>query len=164
MRDIRRTKMTFILAMYLLTSSAAWAQAHSVSELSWMTGGWSGQVGPADGQQRLEEVWNRPHAGTMDAVVRMTNADQTVFIELITIVNEGDGVMLHMRQFDEHLVPRFDPAQKMQLVKLEENRASFEAVNEGGLKKLTYHRDGDKFSIDVVLSEGTAFTANLTAN
>ena len=71
-----------ILLLSLLLSLTAGASANGhlpgekgahphVASLSWMTGGWSGPVGP---DTVLEENWLEPMGGTIAALVRITLA------------------------------------------------------------------------------------------
>ena len=47
---------------------------------AWMTGGWSGPVGP---DTVLEENWLEPMGGTIAALVRITSPEGTAMVEIV---------------------------------------------------------------------------------
>ena len=68
----------------LLFIVLTWGQNNellSVNSLSWLTGAWQG---PINGDL-LEETWLPPRAGTIVALVRLTNELGTQFVEIIHI-------------------------------------------------------------------------------
>ena len=68
----------------LLFIVLTWGQNNellSVNSLSWLTGAWQG---PINGDL-LEETWLPPRAGTIVALVRLTNESGTQFVEIIHI-------------------------------------------------------------------------------
>lgn len=127
-----------------------------INRVAWLDGAWGGGVGEA----YLEENWSPPRAGMMQARVRMSSAGRVQMIEMITIREEGEDLMLYIQQFGTDLTPRFDPL-PMRATLIENNHVSFTATQAGGLKTVTYRRDGDDFNITVELSEGTNFIADL---
>lgn len=138
---------------------AAEDPAASIETLAWMEGRWAGPTGPS----RLEETWSAPAAGTMIAAVRMTTGEETSMVEMIIINEEDDGLTLRLQQFSNKHEPRFD-AQPLRMTAQTSNSVNFEAIGPGGLKKITYSRPAeDEFNIDVLLTEGTEFTAPLRA-
>ena len=124
----------------------------TVQDLAWMTGSWAGPMG---GGQALEETWTAPRAGSIAAVVRMLGQDATSMVELISIEEEGDSLMLHIQQWDPGFSPRPAGAQKLVLHAIGENRVAWEAVGEGGIRSLAYARPApDTFTIDVDTADG----------
>ncbi len=150
------------LAVILGLPGVALAQV-SLADLGWMQGAWRGQVGSGETPQFLEETWSASAAGTMTAMVRMRTAENTIFVELISIAESADGVYLHIQQFKPDMSPLFSPAQRMKLTELQGQQVTFVADTPGGLKSLTYRRDGSAFTINVGLTEGNTFVANLNA-
>ena len=124
----------------------------TVQDLAWMTGSWAGPMG---GGQVLEENWTAPRAGSIAAVVRMLGQDATSMVELISIEEEGDSLVLHIQQWDPGFSPRPGGAQKLVLHAVGENRVAWEAVGEGGMRSLAYARPApDTFTIDVDTADG----------
>lgn len=125
----------------------------TVEDLAWMTGTWAGPLD--DSGQVLEENWIVPRAGSMAALVRMVGQDATSMVELIVIEEEGDSLALHIQQWDAGFSPRTPAAQKLMLRAIGENRVSWEAVGEGGMRSLAYARPApDTFTIDVETADG----------
>jgi hypothetical protein len=155
-------RISIILVLVGLFLSPA-AIAADINDLAWMTGRWAGAMGPAT----LEETWNQPLAGTMVAAVRMSGPTETgpaatSMVELITINEENDNLVLRLQQFSKTMEPRF-PAQPLQMTSLGNKTVTFEAIGEGGLSKITYSRpENNTFNIEVTLTEGTNFVAPLS--
>lgn len=136
-----------LLLMGLWTSNT---NASDIEKLSWMTGTWIGQFGTME----LEETWNSPKAGSIQALVRMMSGEQMLMVEMIVIEEHEDSLRLRIQQWDPGMEPRESGRQTMQLVELEDEKVSFETEDEGPLKKLTYQLSADKeFEITVVNSE-----------
>lgn len=155
------SKATATLVLALLTSPA-WAAgpAATVADLAWMTGSWKGAMGPGT----LEENWSRPDAGSIASVVRGTANGQTNMIELIVIEESEGSLVLRLQQWNPGFVPRSPSAQEMRLAEISERRVSFEAVDEGSLKRLTYSRPADDtFVVDVETAGGAKIAFDLKA-
>jgi hypothetical protein len=137
---------------------AAAGPAATVSDLAWMTGSWKGAAGPGT----LEENWVRPDAGTMAALVRGTGAGATNMIELIVIEEAEGSLVLRLQQWNPGYQPRSPEPQEMKLIEVGERMATFEAVSEGGLKRLAYARPADDtFTLTVTTAQGAEFTLEL---
>lgn len=143
-------------------SSAAEAAAPpTVADLAWMTGAWAGPAGHGE----LEEHWTAPKAGSMQAVVRMTGGGATSMVELIVIEEAAGTLRLHLQQWGPGYRPLPAGAQAMTLVAMGENSVEFaaDAPSEHGIAKLRYARDGDTFTIGVVMAAGGVFDLALRA-
>ena len=87
-------------------------------------------------------------------------------IELIVIEEQGDSLVLYIKQWD---LPGFKARtpgahQRMELASLGERTVTFNAASEGGLASLTYSRPApDTFTVEVVLTEGTRIPIELKA-
>ncbi len=126
------------------------AFAKEIEDLSWLTGTWVGEIGDME----LEETWNQPKAGSIQAVSRLRNGDQMLMVEMIVIDEHEDSFRLRLQQWDPGMEPRATGRQTMELTELKEKQASFEASDEGPLKTLTYHRKSEtEFAITVVNSQ-----------
>ena len=145
---------TILSTLLLICSSAVYA---GVDDLAWMKGRWAGNLGPAT----LEETWNDPKAGTMVAVVRMSSPQGVGFVELIVINEEDDTLVLRLQQFSATYEPLMPSAHKMTMTGQTETSISF-AAEEGPIKKLSYSREGDTFTIAGEGDQGP-FTAPLQA-
>ena len=151
--------MRITLFIVTLIASASVSAQVKISDLSWMKGHWGGAVG----NTYLEETWTHPRSGTMTAAVRMTAGETTVMNELIIIAEENDTLVLRLRQFDTLFEPRTG-VEVMEMVSMTENSVHFKAIKEGGLQTITYTRPTEsKFKIEVLLTEGTTFVADLEA-
>ena len=151
--------MRILLASLLLLVSTSVLGAPSVADLQFMKGRWAGPLGPGT----LEETWNDPKAGTMVAVVRMSSAQGTVFVELIIISEENDTLVLRLRQFSPDYEPRTPGIQKMTMASQTDHSITFTSDSDEGLKKLTYTRVSEnEFTLDGVTVQGP-FKAELQA-
>ena len=160
----RAVELTLIVLIMALPMCLQANPAPTLADLHWMQGSWQGQVGGTeDNPQILEETWSKAAAGTQLAMVRMRTAKQTIFAELITITEVDDGLYLHIQQFAPDMTPRFSPAQRMRLTDMGEQQVTFQADSPGGLQSLTYARKEDNFTIQVMLTEGNQFVAELSA-
>ena len=131
----------------------------SVEELSWLTGSWEG---PINGNI-LEETWLEPRAGTIIALVRMTNEVGTDFVEIIHI-NELNGTLeLHLKLFDNALSQTTPKAHKFELTKIDKDYISFKGISPGAHRTLSYSRpEKDVFYIRFQPHIGNAVEIKLT--
>jgi hypothetical protein len=156
------TLMASTLLVLLSTSAipARAASSASVEDLAWMTGTWKGPMG----EQVLEETWIRPAAGTIAAMIRITDGDRTEVVELILIEEAEDSLVFRVRQWLPGYVPRSSEPQLMELTEIGERRVRFEAPEPRELRSLTYTRPTETaFNIDVETAEGAQFQINLDA-
>ena len=148
-------KMINFIVVTLITISAqtAWSgEKISISDLAWMSGHWSGPVGPGI----LEENWIKPVDGSIASLVRMTGDGKTSMVEMIVIEEENDSLVLRIQQWDPGFVPRTPNPQTMELLEMGENKVKFKATGTGGMKTLGYSRpSADSFNIDVETEQGT---------
>lgn len=130
------------------------AVAASLGDLQWMVGSWTGKLG----DQTVQEAWSTPSGGTMSTMIRLTDANTTVMIELISIREVDGSLILHLRQFSPALELRL--AQDMPLEKLTENSVRFTAPDGSGIAALTYRlMSAQSMEVDVTLADGTVLTA-----
>ena len=159
---MRRTLFVLLIAILLsVTAAAADNHGAKVADLAWMAGTWSGAMGPG----ALEENWAAPKNGSMAALVRGFSPDGTTnMIELISIEEEGDSLVLRLKQWNPGMEPRAEGFQVMKLVESKDRMVKFENTGEGGLAKLGYNRPADdKFVISIETPTGQAFDIELTA-
>ncbi len=155
---MRRT-LFVLLITGLLTVTAAAADDPKVEDLAWMTGTWS--------SAGLEENWAIPKNGSMVARVRGFSPDGTTnMIELISIEEENDSLVLRLKQWNPGMEPRYDGFIVMKLVESKDRMIRFENTGEGAavLAKLSYSRPADdKFVISVETPTGQSFEIPLDA-
>ena len=110
---MRRILSPLLIAGCLMAVTSAFGDHHenpSVASLAWMTGTWSGPIGP----RILEENWVKPVDGSIASLVRMTGDGKTSMVELIIIEEEDDTQVVVRR-----LTPRrstdaaFRPARRI---------------------------------------------------
>ena len=131
----------------------------SVEELSWLTGSWEG---PINGNI-LEETWLEPRAGTIIALVRMTNEVGTDFVEIIHIKELNGTLELHLKLFDNALSPTTPKAHKFELTKIDKDYISFKGISPGAHRTLSYSRpQKDVFYIRFQPHIGNAVEIKLT--
>jgi len=131
----------------------------SVEELSWLTGSWEG---PINGNI-LEETWLEPRAGTIIALVRMTNELGTDFVEIIHIKELNGTLELHLKLFDNALSPTTPKAHKFELTKIDKDYISFKGISPGAHRTLSYSRpQKDVFYIRFQPHVGNAVEIKLT--
>lgn len=150
-----------VLIASLLSVTAAAADNHGprVEDLAWMTGTWS--------SPQLEENWAIPKNGSMVARVRGFSPDGTTnMIELISIEEENDSLVLRLKQWNPGMEPRYDGFLVMKLVESQDRMIKFEDTGEGAtvLAKLGYSRPADdKFVISIETPTGQSFEITLDA-
>ncbi len=75
---------------------SAMAASPKLAPLNWIAGSWRADV---DGDQ-LDEVWTAPSGDSMFGSFRWMKAGKAWMFELLTIVAEGEGVILRVKHFD----------------------------------------------------------------
>ena len=145
--------------IFLMPLSALSDDHVKVTDLSWLTGSWDGQMGPAV----LEENWSLPRAGTIASLVRQTGPEGMGMVEMVYIEEANGTLDLYIQQWDTGFKSRTPDAQKMTMSEMTENSITFKAVGEGGLAQLKYSRPAiDAFHIDVVTAGAQEFTIKLS--
>ena len=130
----------------------------SIDQLDWLTGSWEGPIGDSV----LEESWLPPRANTITAVVRLTKGSVTEFVELIKIEKIDQSFELRLNLFDASLKPRSEKPQVLKLSKISDKSVTFNGVNEGSHRKLSYELVGnDKFAIRIITADGEKIAIDL---
>ena len=130
----------------------------SIDQLDWLTGSWEGPIGDSV----LEESWLPPRANTITAVVRLTKGSVTEFVELIKIEKIDQSFELRLNLFDASLKPRSEKPQVLKLSKITDKSVTFNGVNEGSHRKLSYELvDNDKFAIRIITADGEKIAIDL---
>ena len=155
--------ITFVTAIAFAGTATAGHHLASeqpvVSNLTWMTGNWAGDIGGPT----LEENWTEAKAGSIASLVRITSPQGTAMVEIVNIQEMDDTLVLHIQQWDPGFVARAD-AQKMALESIGHQSVSFTAASPGGLKKLGYSLTEDgQFLVQVTTAEDQEMTLPLSA-
>ena len=130
----------------------------SIDQLDWLTGSWEGPIGDSV----LEESWLPPRANTITAVVRLTKGSLTEFVELIKIEKIDQSFELRLNLFDASLKPRSEKPQVLKLSKISDKSVTFNGVNEGSHRKLSYELVGnDQFAIRIITADGEKIAIDL---
>lgn len=130
----------------------------SIDQLDWLMGSWEGPIGDSV----LEESWLPPRANTITAVVRLTKGSVTEFVELIKIEKIDQSFELRLNLFDASLKPRSEKPQVLKLSKISDKSVTFNGVNEGSHRKLSYELVGnDKFAIRIITADGEKIAIDL---
>ncbi len=136
------TRLMTAAAILLVAAAPALAQGPSakVTDLAWMTGTYANDT--------LEENWATPKGGSMASLVRGYDGDGvTNMIELIVVEEEGDSLILRLKQWDPGMTERAD-FQVMDLIEIGERKVVFKNRGEG-IPQLGYSLDGNTFTISI---------------
>jgi hypothetical protein len=139
-----------ILALLLVLPLAADEpkRLHSVDDLAWMAGSWSGEGLGGD----VEEHWSTPHGGTMIGMFRLVGADdKTKVSEFMMVEQEQSGVKYRFRHYGAgHETWEPDAPLEFDLVESGEGSAVFDSATQKKPKRLTYRLEsGNNLSITV---------------
>ena len=155
MSALKRTILLVSIAISLMIAGES-----SVPGLSWMTGSWTGQLGP----NTIEEIWSKPNSSSIQASVRIVNNDKTVVHEFIVITQTDDGIVLYLQQWGPDYSP-LAPVTKMTMTEMTENSISFLADAGAAIEKLSYRRvDDNTFHIAVTSKGAPEMVIVLTPN
>ena len=119
----------------LLIVFCCWsAAAADLSYLAFMSGCWTG----ARGEERFEEMWMKPEAGSVLGVARTVKGGKTTFTEYIQIRQAagGDITMFIQLKLAEKATP-------FKLTHADGKTAVFENPEHDFPKKIVYKIDGD---------------------
>jgi hypothetical protein len=160
---MRRTFFVLLIAtLVTVTTVAADNHGPRVADLAWMTGTWSGAMGQGGS---LEENWASPKNGSMAALVRQFSPDGTTsMIELISIEEENDSLVLRLKQWNPSMEPRTHDFQKFTLVESKDRMIMFKNAGNAQFEKLGYSRPADdQFVISIELGNGQKIDLPLEA-
>lgn len=109
MHRIRR--FTLPVALFAVISGRTFAQPHAptsppsfvtTAEFAWLTGTWEGRLTKLPGAL-AEVVFQPPRAGVVTGVMRLTQGDTLLVIELISLVDTPHGPEMRFRHFSPAL-------------------------------------------------------------
>jgi hypothetical protein len=118
-----------------------------VTDIAWLEGAW---VGSGLGGE-TEEAYAAPLAGTIVGYFRFVKDSKPVFYEIVTLVEEGGGVVMRLKHFHPNLVgwEEKDKSQEFPLIAIEGQTAYFDGM--------TMKREGDKLfsAVRIRMKDGT---------
>ena len=127
---------------------AASPASTKLASLSFISGHWQTETG---GDQ-LEEYWSPPAGDSMMGVFRWMKGGKVWMNELLTIVDEGEQIVLRLKHFDAKMVGWEEKAESLtlKLVRSSANEAVFEGSKPEKPLRITYRKPGEN-SLIVVL-------------
>ena len=116
------------------------AEKHTVEDLKFLTGNWTGHLGADD----LEEVWSPPANGSMTGMYREMRGGKTTFYEFLVIEQEASGPIMRMKHFKPNLVGLEDKDQSItfDLQSIKNGVALFVSRDKLKPTSLSYQRTG----------------------
>lgn len=73
----------------------------TLADLAWLEGTWRGNLGDA-----VAEIhYMSPEAGVLPSIFRLREGEEVLIIELLTLIEDEDGLVMHIRHFTEDLTP-----------------------------------------------------------
>lgn len=82
-------------------------KAATLGDFSWLAGRWEGKLGTPNSEKQLtaEQQWMAPKNGTMLGFFRLTDSQKTMVIELFTLRETPEGIVMYFRHFSTELKP-----------------------------------------------------------
>lgn len=129
-------------ASVLAADSVPSAQT-TLADFAWLEGKWRGDWGP----RVAEQVWMAPRAGVMEGLFRVAEGDKTLVVELVSLVEQPDGIEFHLRHFTPSLAPWEASAPAvLNLTAVDAKKAVFENPANGEPKRVIFRRlDADTY-------------------
>jgi hypothetical protein len=127
----------------------------TLQDIQWMVGPWTGELGA----QTVEEAWRAPQGGVMSTMITLGSAAGIDMIELIAIREEGDSLVLHLRQFSPALELRHSDDMRLQAC----DAQSVRFVSPGApIEGLAYRQSADQtMQVEVTVAGGAVLVAKL---
>ncbi|HXQ25090.1 MAG TPA: DUF6265 family protein [Candidatus Acidoferrales bacterium] len=134
----------------------------TLADFAWLAGRWQGAWGPRIAQQ----VWTAPRAGVMLGTFQLAENDKTLVLELFTLVEDTDGIQLHLRHFTPSLVAweKASPA-VLKLASTDPKTITFENPVDGQPKRASFTRiDADTYVLrsEIVPEKGDLQVTEIT--
>ena len=127
-----------------------------IEDLAWIEGDWYARgsesagtgMGQLDADDELQERWSAPMGDSMIGAFRWHKGGKVWMFEFLTIVEEGDELLLRWKHFNRELVgwEEKDVSLSYRLVSLEQRKAVFENISKKdkrGPWRVTYHRTNE---------------------
>jgi hypothetical protein len=138
--------LTLAVLMIALTgtgsdpASGAAPPSSKLAPVAWLAGSWRSQ---SDGDQ-LDEMWSAPSSDSMFGSFRWMKDGKAWMFEMLTIMDEADGVILRIKHFDHKGVgwEEKDQAVIFRLARHDAQSAEFERIQSDKTGKLVYRKPG----------------------
>ena len=140
-----------ILLLALAAGALAGAGEHSVTDLQFLAGHWTG----GQGADQLEEIWSSPANGSMIGMYREMREGKTTFYEFLSIEQEASGPVMRMKHFKANLIglEEKDESVIFDLQSLTGGVAMFVSRNKVKPVSLSYQRTGATELLGVLVHE-----------
>ncbi len=154
--DTRISSVWLLLAMLLgvlpaappsaapaLASDSTRPAKSTIADFAWLEGKWRGDWGP----RVAEQVWMAPRGDALQGLFRVAEGDKTLVLELVSLVEQPDGIEFHLRHFTPSLAP-WEPSAPavLQLTAVDAKKAVFENPLNGEPKRVLFRRlDADTY-------------------
>ncbi len=132
---------------------AAAPPSSKLASLAWLAGSWRTE----SGGDQLDEMWSAPSADSMFGSFRWMKGGKAWMFEMLTIMDEADGVVLRIKHFDHKGVgwEEKDQAVTFKLVHHDAQTAEFERFRSDKTGKLVYRKpSADELIAEFRTSEG----------
>jgi len=98
----------------------------NIEQVGWIAGHWQGQAFGG----KTEEIWSKPHAGSMMAVFKHSKDNAVTFYEIEIIRETANSLILELKHFSKDLKgwEKKDEVVSFPLVALSENVAYFDGM------------------------------------
>jgi hypothetical protein len=84
-----------------ISAPPAAAKSAQLADLGWLAGRWVGKWGP----RTAEQIWTSPQSDLMLGAFRVFEDNHTLLVEVFTLEQRADGLVLRFRHFTPDLVP-----------------------------------------------------------
>lgn len=138
-----------LVAVRAVTAGEPAGAAAKLARIAWIQGAWKAG---SDGDH-LDEFWSPPHGDSMIGSFRWSKKEQLWMSEMLSIVTEGENIVLRVKHFDRSMVgwEEKDKSIVLPLVKQTDDESVFETDPKESKKvTLTYRKTG-KDKMDVIL-------------
>lgn len=142
-----------------LAQDGAAGSSATLADFAWMEGSWRGP-GPRGGTAEIHFMG--PSAGILPAAFRLEQEGRVVVLELLTLVEEDDGLHMYVRHFSPELRPMEEEhAIDLRLEEHRGDRFMFSNVREGNPTVSVMSREGPDAFVsmsELARPDGTADT------
>jgi len=130
------------------TATEPISAADKLAAIAWAQGSWKTSV---DGDY-LDEFWSPPQADSMIGMFRWSKKDRLWMSEMLSIVTEGETIVLRVKHFDRAMVgwEERDKPITLPLIRQTADESVFETDDKAHLVRLTYRKTGSD-TMDVIL-------------
>jgi hypothetical protein len=137
-------------ATNLQTAPLVPQKSAALADFAWLAGRWEGKLGPLPAEKQLtaEQEWMAPKNGTMQGFFRLTDSAKTIVIELFTLRETPEGIVMYFRHFSAELKPWEETdAYHLNLIKSDATTFRFDNPVVNQLKDaILTHTDADTYT------------------